>query len=110
MAFLQLMVAWIAPWTAIYLVDMWLRRSRYDGESLLAEAGGRYRYSQGWHIPAFIAWIAGAVVTLACTSAEMFTSPLVASVLGGADLSIIAGMLSGGVIYWLLAGRAVRAA
>lgn len=67
MAFLQLMVAWIAPWTAIYLVDMWLRRSCYDGESLLAEADGRYSYSQGWHLPAFIAWIAGAIVTLACT-------------------------------------------
>lgn len=109
-AFLQLMVAWIAPWTAIYLVDMWLRRSRYDGESLLADDGGRYRYSNGWHGAAFIAWIAGAVITLACTSAEMFTSPLVESVLGGADLSIIAGMLSGGLIYWLLAGRSVKAA
>lgn len=107
MAFLQLMVAWIAPWTAIYLVDIWLRRSRYDGKSLLSEDGGRYRYSQGWHVPAFIAWIAGAIVTLACTSAEMFTSPLVTSVLGGADLSIIAGMLSGGVIYWALARRSL---
>lgn len=106
-AFLQLMVAWIAPWCAIYLVDIWLRRSRYDGDSLVSESGGRYRYGNGWHGAAFIAWGVGAIVTLACTSAEMFTSPLVERVLGGADLSIVAGMLSGGLLYWALAGRSI---
>jgi NCS1 family nucleobase:cation symporter-1 len=109
-AFLQLMVAWIAPWCAIYVVDSWLREGRYDGDSLLSDSGGRYRYANGWHGAAFVAWIAGAVATLACTSAEMFTSPIVESLLGGADLSIIAGMLVGGGLYWVLARHVVRAA
>jgi hypothetical protein len=28
------MVIWIAPWTAIYLADMLLRRNHYDPEAL----------------------------------------------------------------------------
>jgi purine-cytosine permease-like protein len=103
-AFLQLMVAWIAPWCAIYIVDIWLRNASYDGESLLSETGGRYR---GWHVPAFVAWILGAVAALACTSAQMFTSPVVTNLLGGADLSIIVGLLVAGIVYYALAGRSV---
>jgi nucleobase:cation symporter-1, NCS1 family len=109
-AFLSLMVAWIAPWCAIYVVDIWLRQARYDGNSLLAAEGGRYQYGNGWHKSAYIAWIAGAIAALACTSADMLKSPFATTVLAGADLSILAGLLVGGVLYWVLARRAIRQA
>jgi NCS1 nucleoside transporter family len=104
-AFLSLMVAWVAPWCAIFAVDFHLRRGRYDGGDLLSDDGGRYRYGNGWHGYAFIAWIAGVIAALACTSADMFKSPFADKVLGGADLSIVAGLIVSGLVYWLLARR-----
>ncbi|MGH6939187.1 purine-cytosine permease family protein [Hypericibacter sp.] len=109
-AFLSLMVAWIAPWCAIYAIDIWLRRSRYDGASLLSVEGGSYRYVNGWHGAAFIAWVAGMIAALACTSADMLKSPFAEKVLGGADLSIVAGLVVSGLLYWVLAGREIAKA
>ena len=40
--FLLFIIVWLGPWCAIYLVDSWLRRNRYDHQSLLNERGGRY--------------------------------------------------------------------
>jgi nucleobase:cation symporter-1, NCS1 family len=102
-AFLSLLVAWVAPWWAIYLVDAVLRRAMYKGTDLLSATGGAYQYSGGWHGAGYIAWICGIIAAVACTSAPAFTSPFAAVVLGGADLSIIAGMVVAGAIYWLLA-------
>ena len=108
-AFLSLMVAWLAPWAGVYTADLWLRNSKYNGTDLVSVDGGRYRYSAGWHATGYIAWLAGVAVAVLCTSAELFKSPFATSVLGGADLSIIAGFLVSAVLYILLAGRAVRA-
>lgn len=107
-AFLSLLVAWVAPWWAIYLVDAAMRRSLYKGTDLLSVDGGTYRYKSGWHVPGYVAWICGVIAAVACTSAEKFTSPFAKNVLGGADLSIIAGMVVAGGLYWLLARRSMN--
>jgi purine-cytosine permease-like protein len=107
-AFLALMVVWIAPWWAVYLVDAWLRRTHYSAEDLVSGDGGRYRYGNGWHRAGYIAWIAGVIVAIACTSADAFKSPFASSFLGGADLGIVAGMLTSGILYWLLARSGTR--
>jgi nucleobase:cation symporter-1, NCS1 family len=109
-AFLSLLVAWVAPWWAIYLVDAALRRANYQGTDLLSENGGAYQYNGGWHAAGYIAWICGVIAAVACTSAAVFTSPFAASVLGGADLSIVAGMVVSGVLYWLLTRNTLGAA
>jgi nucleobase:cation symporter-1, NCS1 family len=109
-AFLSLLVAWVAPWWAIYLVDAAMRRSTYRGNDLLSENGGEYRYKGGWHVPGYVAWICGVIAAVACTSAEKFTSPFAKNVLGGADLSIIAGTIVAGGLYWLLVRRSLNAA
>lgn len=108
-AFLSLMVAWLAPWAGVYTADIWLRKTKYNGADLASVDGGRYRYGSGWHAAGYIAWLAGVAVAVLCTSAEMFKSPFATNVLGGADISIVAGFLVSAVLYVLLAGRAVRA-
>jgi purine-cytosine permease-like protein len=108
-AFLSLMVAWLAPWAGVYTADIWLRKAKYNGEDLVSVDGGRYRYGSGWHAAGYIAWLAGVAVAVLCTSADMFKSPFATTVLGGADLSIVAGFLFSAVLYVVLAGRAVRA-
>ena len=108
-AFLSLMVAWLAPWAGVYTADIWLRKGTYIGADLLSVDGGRYRYGSGWHAAGYIAWLAGVAVAVLCTSADMFKSPFATNVLGGADISIVAGFLVSAVLYVLLVRRAARA-
>ena len=97
--FLSLMIAWLAPWCGVYLVDAVLRGGRYREADLVSRDGGIYR---GWSTPAFIAWGAGVVAALACTDATLFQSPFAESMLGGGDLSIVAGLVVSAVLYAIL--------
>jgi Permease for cytosine/purines, uracil, thiamine, allantoin len=40
--FISLMIIWIAPWCAIFLVNAWLHRGDFDGGELLRSSDGRY--------------------------------------------------------------------
>lgn len=101
--FLALMIWWIAPWTAIYLVDMYLRRFRYASEDLLRSRGGSYWYRDGFNWAALAALVLGAGAAVLFTNATLFASPLTTGPLGGMDWSIPAGMIVGGLAYYLLA-------
>ena len=105
--FLSLMVAWIAPWFGIYLVDMYLRNSTYAGAELISPEGGRYR---GWNSAGYIAWMVGTVASLAFTNATIFQSPLAMGPLGGADLSIVMGTVVAALVYGALARRSTAIA
>lgn len=102
--FLSLMIAWLAPWCGVYLMDAWMRRSRYRGEDLVSRDGGVYR---GWSAPGFIAWGAGVIAALACTDAPVFQSPFAEAVLGGGDLSILAGLIVSALLYRVLGARKI---
>ena len=111
--FLLYIILWLAPWCAIYLVDSWLRRNHYDQDALQNERGGRYFRAGGVHWPAIIAQVAGGVAAYLWLNASSggvlaSTGPL-ASRADGADFSVFAGLLVGGIVYYLLAGREVRA-
>jgi purine-cytosine permease-like protein len=111
--FLLYIILWLAPWCAIYLVDSWLRRDRYEHESLLNERGGVYFRTGGVHWPAIIAQVAGGVAAylwLNASSGGVLAAigPL-SSRTDGSDLSVFAGLLVGGLVYYFLAGREVRA-
>jgi nucleobase:cation symporter-1, NCS1 family len=111
--FLLYIILWLAPWCAIYLVDSWLRRNRYDHEALLAEHGGRYFRAGSVHWPAIIAQVAGGVAAylwLNASSAGVLaaTGPL-SELTDGSDFSVFMGLLVGGLVYYVLAGGAVRA-
>ena len=115
-SFLLFIILWLGPWCAIYLVDSWLRRNRYDSQALLNESGGRYFRNGGFHWPALIAQIAGGVVAALWLNAFSETSlsyqgPLASRIGGpfGSDFSVFIGLIVGGLVYWVLASRSVRA-
>jgi len=103
--FLALAIWWIAPWTAIYLVDMYLRRYRYTSQDLLSKSGGIYWYSGGVNVRALIALVLGAGASVLFTNATLFASPITTGPLGGMDWSIPAGMIVGGLAYYLFTTR-----
>jgi NCS1 family nucleobase:cation symporter-1 len=114
-AFLLFIIVWLGPWCAIFLVDSWLRKNRYDTGSLLNERGRYYR-SGGIHWPAIIAQVAGLIAAALwlnaySTTALSYEGPLASRIGGtyGSDFSVFLGLIVGGAVYWLLASRAVRA-
>ncbi|MEV6071419.1 cytosine permease [Nocardia sp. NPDC052001] len=107
-SFLLFMIIWFAPWAAIYSVDFLLRRGRYDIESVVEPRGGRYHRPRGLHSPGLIAQFAGMAAAALCIDTSIWTGP-VAAALGGADLSVPAGALIGGLVYFLLARTTVPA-
>jgi NCS1 family nucleobase:cation symporter-1 len=107
--FLLFIIVWLGPWCAIYLVDSWLRRGRYDHEALLDERSGRYYRGGGVHWPAVIAQVGGMVAAALWLNAyPPYVSPL-SSRIGGSDFSVFLGLIAGGTLYWLLARNEVRA-
>jgi NCS1 family nucleobase:cation symporter-1 len=114
--FLLFIILWLGPWCAIYLIDSYLRKNRYDGDALLNVRGGRYYRNGGFHWPAIIAQVVGMVaaslwLNAFSTSALSYVGPLASRHGGpfGSDFSVFIGLIVGGVVYYLLAGRAVRA-
>lgn len=130
-AFLLFIIVWLGPWCAIYLVDSWLRKNRYDTASLLNERG-RYRRAGGFHWPAIIAQVVGMVAAalwLNAYSVNANGTPTSLAYVGyfasrhggitfgphnivltaGSDFSVFLGLFVGGGLYWLLAARKVRA-
>jgi nucleobase:cation symporter-1, NCS1 family len=110
--FLLFIILWLGPWCAIFLVDSFLRRNRYDTGALLDERGGRYFRHGGFHWPAIIAQVLGMVVAALWLNAYSPYVGYFASRNGGligSDFSVFLGLAVGGVVYWALAGRSVRA-
>jgi len=105
--FVDCVIVWIAPWTAIFLVDWVLRRYRYVPGELQREKGGLYWRNGGIHWPAIIAQLVGMFASLMGLS-QTFFHGLVASHTGNADFSVFLGLGVGGGLYALLAGRSVR--
>jgi NCS1 family nucleobase:cation symporter-1 len=105
--FLLYIILWLGPWCAIFLVDCWLRRNRYDHAALLDERGGRYFRNGGIHWPAIIAQVVGGVCAYLWLNASSggtlaSTGPL-SSRNDGSDFSVFIGLFVGGLIYFLLA-------
>lgn len=110
--FLLFIILWLGPWCAIYLIDSWLRRNRYDTESLLTTRGGRYYRNGGFHWPALIAQALGMGAAALWLNAYSPYVGFFASRTGGSfgsDFSVFIGLIVGGGVYWLLAGRKVKA-
>jgi purine-cytosine permease-like protein len=117
--FVDVLVIWIAPWCAIFLVDWVLRRYRYSPESLQrTDSTSIYWRSGGIHWPAIVAQLLGMLAALECLAAT-FSLPKWLHIVNyhfggdptpayGADFSVFAGMIVGGVVYLVLAGAKVR--
>jgi purine-cytosine permease-like protein len=106
-AFLTLIVIWMAPWGAIYLVDMAMRRVRYHNPGLHRRQGGPYWYDSGWNIRGLVALGLGVIASGAFANSTKFRGPLV-DLVGGGDLSVIAGPLVAGLTYYFLMRSVIR--
>lgn len=104
--FLQLALMWYAPFTAIFLVDMVLRRSRYDWRLLLAGPGSRYGNRMGINVAGVVALILGMAVGLPFANTARFQGAFSAA-LDGIDLSYIVSFVVAGAAYALLARRRI---
>jgi NCS1 family nucleobase:cation symporter-1 len=105
--FLLWAIYWYAPFFGIYIVDMILTRSRYDGPELF-RTGGRYWYERGYRWRGLIALVLGMFVTAMFSQTYYYKGPISTHLLNNGDLSAIAGIIVGGGVYWLLCGRATR--
>jgi len=110
--FLLYIVVWLAPWFAIVMVDYLLRRGRYEPASLAADRGGLYWRHGGIHWPAVIAQALGMVAAMMWIYAKYFVPSYVGPIssrTSGSDFSWLIGIVVGGLVYWILASREVRA-
>jgi NCS1 family nucleobase:cation symporter-1 len=107
--FADCVIAWIAPWMAIFLVDWVLRRYRYDAASLQrTDPGGLYWRKGGIHWPAIIAQALGSLASVFAISQTFYVGPI-ARAASGADFSVFTGIGVGGLAYLILSWRSVRA-
>jgi nucleobase:cation symporter-1, NCS1 family len=115
--FVDVVIVWIAPWAAIYLVDWALRRYRYvPGELQKTGKDSLYYRSGGIFWPAIIAQVIGMFAAISGLSAT-FTLPHWLNEITfhtqdayhyGGDFSVFLGMGVGGLVYLILAWSGVR--
>jgi purine-cytosine permease-like protein len=101
--FLLFMNVWLAPWTAVFILDYFLRRGRYDVEAL-DSAGSRFGESRAFGMPGLTAMAAGMAVALLSIDTTVYTGPL-AKLCAGGDLSVPTGLIVAGVVYYVLFRR-----
>jgi NCS1 family nucleobase:cation symporter-1 len=115
--FVDIVIVWIAPWAAIYLVDWALRRFRYvPGELQKTGKDSMYWHSGGIFWPAIIAQVVGMFAAIEALSAtfhlphwlNLITYHTEDSYGYGADFSVFLGMGVGALVYLVLASRNVR--
>jgi NCS1 family nucleobase:cation symporter-1 len=105
---------WIAPWAAVVLADWWLRGRRADVSQLVDFA----KLPSG--AMALISLVIGFLVSLPfqtsvfggdlATSTGLPINSIAANQLHYADIAYVVGFVVAFVLYWVLAGRAVRRA
>lgn len=110
--FVDLVIIWIAPWMAIYLVDWALRRFRYVAAELQRTGrDGLYRRRGGVYWPAIVAQVLGMMAAMSALftsfSVPDWAHPVTVHT-GGADFSIFLGVAVAGLVYFLLGKKGVR--
>lgn len=105
---LEVTIAILSPSMAIYAVDIYLRRNRYNGPSLQdTSRTSRYWFFGGFNVGGMSALLIATTVAFFCINTTFWVGPLV-NVLGGADISVFVGSILGGGIYALIEGRRIR--
>jgi nucleobase:cation symporter-1, NCS1 family len=115
--FVDIVIIWIAPWCAIFLVDWILRRYRYVPSEL--QKTGRdslYWRTGGIYWPALIAQVVGMFAAISALSATFHVPTWLNEITYhtrdsfgyGGDFSVFMGMGVGGLVYLVLAWGKVR--
>lgn len=106
---LSLTLILLTPWTAILLIDYFVRRGQYDVEGLHTWGKGPYWYRGGFNWPALAVYVVGIAASLAVANSTLWSSPISTQFLGGADLSLFVGLLVTGALYYIVVKRQVKA-
>ncbi len=115
--FVDIVIIWIAPWSAIFLVDWALRRYRYaPGELQKTGRDSLYWRRGGIYWPAWAAQVLGMFAAISALSATFHLPTWLNQVTYhtrdafgfGADFSVFFGMGVGGLVYLVLAWKGVR--
>lgn len=102
---MQLIVIIVGPAMAVYTVDLFWRRNRYNGILLSDESRtSPFWYTGGFNIAGFAAVILGGVLGLMFAAAPVYVGPLAAA-LGGVDLSLPVAMVVSGAVYLMAMNR-----
>jgi len=110
--FVDVVIIWIAPWCAIFLVDYALRRYRYVPSELQNTGPGSLYWRKGgvfW--PALVAQVVGMFAAISGLSATFHLPHWLNEITyhqNGADFSVFLGMGVGGLVYLALAFKKVR--
>jgi NCS1 family nucleobase:cation symporter-1 len=106
--FADVVIVWLGPWTAVFLVDWLMRGRRYRPDELQrTDRGSVYWRTAGVHWPAIAAQVLGSVAAALSINTTFYQSVLSRHT-GGADFSVFSGLIVGGVVYAALAWRTVR--
>jgi len=101
-SFVTIMIATATPWMVIMGIHYLLVKGQYAPLDLHAfaipGARGRYWYTGGINIVAFVAWGCGVALGLMFSTTTLFTGPLESSV-QGVDLSWLMAGVGGGIVY-----------
>jgi NCS1 family nucleobase:cation symporter-1 len=96
-AFLTLLAAVLAPWAAVYLIELGrLTRTNFPVAELYRGAASRFGR---WRWPAVTAWVVGLFVSLAFTSTALWSGPLARGMFSGSDLGFLLGFLVSAGLY-----------
>jgi NCS1 family nucleobase:cation symporter-1 len=108
--FVDCVIAWIAPWMAIFLVDWVMRKYRYvPAELQKTDRSSIYWASGGVNWPAVIAQAAGTTLSVLSLDQLFYVGPIARAFgAGGADMSVWSGIIGGGVVYLILGWATVR--
>jgi len=112
--FVDVVIVWIAPWFAIYLVDWWMRGSRYvPAELQKTDSSSIYWASGGFNWPALSAQVIGMIAALSALepapplSFPTWMNPITVHS-GNADFSVFMGIGVAGLAYLILGWSTVR--
>ena len=93
--FLLFMIVWFAPWVGVFTADLVRRRVIYPVGADEAPVVSL------WSVPALAAQFLGMLASVLCINTTVFVGPL-ASMMDGADLSVIVGIVVGAAVYTAL--------
>ena len=105
--FILYIIVWVAPWTAIYLVDWLMRKRQYSATDLQLVDRGIYYRGNGIFMPGVVAQIAGMVGAMLTIDVYPHYVSVFSNATNGADISVFVGLLVGGVVYYVLAKRKI---
>lgn len=106
-SYIVLAIAWIGPFGAVYLLDLWWRKWHVRPEHAHGGSGSPFAGIRGPRQAAWIATIAGIVVALLTIASPKFNGPIAKAL--DTDLSWLTGPVVAGGLYWILGRRQVLA-